>query len=325
MGLIHRRWASSMTSTATKDVAMKLLSQAHNLPSTRRQLIDANQLQRLSLTLSRPNLYTDLSVDDECRGPPAGTPLPPGYHLAYFTPALLQRELGQDGADISYNPPAPFTRRMWAGGKLTWNKVNLLRVGDEIVESTRLVSSEPKRTRSGEEMIVAGVEKSFENSNGPVLVDRRDWVFRHPLASAQQYPEPAGDQEHLLPKPDKPSVKSRDFLQTPISLFRFSAVTFNAHMIHYSKSWCRETEGHPELVVHGPLNMINMLDFWRDEKGEAGYSVPNSMQYRATAPFYAGEKYRALYETGNGDTHIRLWASDRNGNVRMGMMGDIID
>src|SRR5271168_4480777 len=57
---------------------------------------------------------------------------------------------------------------------------------------------------------------------------------------------------------------TRDFTQTPVSLFRFSALTFNGHKIHYSKEWCQQVEGHRDIVVHGPLNLINMLDFWRD-------------------------------------------------------------
>lgn len=326
MSLIWRRAVSTSISAATKDVAQKLLSEASRPPSVRRQYIDANQLQRLSLTLNRPSLYLDLSVTDQWGGPPAGTKVPPGYHLAYFTPAFLPQDLGPDGADISYNPPAPFTRRMWAGGKLVWQKDNPLRVGDEAMEFTKLVSSQPKRTRSGEEMIVVGVEKTFENEKGLVLVDRRDWVFRLPLSQAASFPLPGNNEGFSLPELEKPSTKSRDFLQTPISLFRFSALTFNAHMIHYSPAWCREVEGHPTIVVHGPLNLINMLDFWRDEKeGEGGYAIPSSIQYRATAPFYAGEKYRALLEPGRGETHIRMWASDANGIARMGMMGDVPD
>lgn len=83
----------------------------------------------------------------------------------------------------------------------------------------------------------------------------------------------------------------RSFVQTPVSLFRFSALTFNAHKIHYNKDWCQKVEGHRDLVVHGPLNLINMVDFWRDI---TGLEYPKKVTYRATNPLYCGEKYTII-------------------------------
>lgn len=87
---------------------------------------------------------------------------------------------------------------------------------------------------------------------------------------------------------------TRDFTQSPVTLFRFSALTFNGHKIHYNKEWCQTVEGHRDLVVHGPLNLINMIDFWRDVHG--GDAFPRRINYRATNPIYAGEKYRILMD-----------------------------
>lgn len=97
----------------------------------------------------------------------------------YFTPAFLETDLGADGTDVSYNPSPPFTRRMWAGGEVRWprderGRVNPLRVGQEVVETTRVLSAEPKVVKkTGEEMIVVGVEKVFGNEDGVAVVDRR--------------------------------------------------------------------------------------------------------------------------------------------------------
>lgn len=90
---------------------------------------------------------------------------------------------------------------------------------------------------------------------------------------------------------------TRDFCQTDTTLFRFSALTFNAHKIHLNKDWCRNVEGHRDLVVHGPLNLINILDFYRDvnERGSSE-TIPKTITYRATAPLYVGEKYRIILE-----------------------------
>lgn len=88
----------------------------------------------------------------------------------------------------------------------------------------------------------------------------------------------------------------RDFTQTDTTLFRFSALTFNAHKIHVNRDWCRQVEGHRDLVVHGPLNLINILDFYRDVQGKGSDIMPKTVTYRATAPLYVGEKYRIILE-----------------------------
>ena len=323
-----RRLASTTISAGhIKLVNEFLQTQKNTSPIVRKQFLDPNQLQRLSLTLKRPQLYRGVHVLDDTVLP-NGTPLPPGYHLAYFTPAALPDDLGRDGTDISYSPAEPFTRRMWAGGQLNWEKGNPLRIGDEAIETTKLVSAEPKVTRAGEEMIVIGVEKTFENRRGLALIDRRDWVFRPQFIGpppSQHYSTQfiRSSDDAILPLPST-TQKSRDFLQTAVSLFRFSALTFNAHMIHYSQPWCREVEGHRDIVVHGPLNLINVLDFWRDEQSN-DYSIPRSIRYRATAPFYAGETYRALLERITDKTSIKLWGHDGKADIRVGMVGDVVD
>lgn len=175
MPAISRRLYSASSNNASS-VASSFLKTTQSLPPLiRRQIIDANQLQRLSAALSRSMLHPSQSI--ETRPPPEDTALPPGYHLAYFTPSQCEDQLGSDGTDTTFNPPRPFTRRMWAGGELRWTgRENLLEVGDEVTETTRLVSAEGKITKKGEEMVVVGVEKSFENDKGLALIDQR-YIF----------------------------------------------------------------------------------------------------------------------------------------------------
>lgn len=164
-------------------IASSFLTRFQSLgPQSRTQTLDANQLQLLSLTLNRPSLYPGSpSLSNNASPPSPGTPLPAGYHLVYFTPAFTEADLGPDGTDASYNPSSPFTRRMWAGGEVRWprrgdrdNRVNPLRVGQEVTETTRVLSAEPKTARkTGEEMIVVGVEKEFSNEDGVAVLDRR--------------------------------------------------------------------------------------------------------------------------------------------------------
>lgn len=182
--------------TAAEDAAQQIQATFRNQPpTTRHQTLDGHQLQRLSLTLNRPHLHPGLDVTSA--PPPAGTPLPPGYHLAYFTPATApaaEADLAPDGTDATFNAPPPFSRRMWAGGTMRWVPgAGPLRVGEAVQERTRLVGAVAKRSRGagaggGGEMVLVEVEKEFWGGAGLALVDRRTWVFRPPLP----LPLPAG-------------------------------------------------------------------------------------------------------------------------------------
>lgn len=164
--------STTSVSTSSHEIAASFLKRCQcRGPLVQKQFIDANQLQRLNQTLNRPELYPEHSI---ARSPENGTILPPGYHLAYFTPSAFEAELGSDGSDQVFNPSAPFTRRMWAGGKMIWFRDNSLRVGDTVAETITLLSAEPKRKRDGEDMIVVGVEKRVENKNGVALIDTRE-------------------------------------------------------------------------------------------------------------------------------------------------------
>ncbi|CAE6998201.1 hypothetical protein P3342_000777 [Pyrenophora teres f. teres] len=307
---------------SASEACSELLTRFQNGPiSIRKQVLDANQLQLLSITLSRtPSSFNP---------PPNGTPVPPGHHLVYFTSSLIESELGLDGTDKTVNPLSPYTRRMWAGGELTWKQDRnaLLRVGQEVKETTKLLSAEPKSLKSGGEMLVVGVEKTFSNGHGIALKDRRNWVFQRELDPGNQVQAPPRPPEKPLPT----GPNQRDFCQTPTSLFRFSALTFNAHKIHYLPEWCREVEGHRNAVVHGPLNLINMLDFWRDiSKSGDTEAVPESISYRAMSPLYVDEPYRILLEKttikkgeGEADGHWQLGIWDSYG--RQSMKGTITE
>lgn len=139
----------------------------------------------------------------------------------------------------------------------------------------------------------------------------RNWIFRPAITTPIPLPAPPTAKD--LPE----GPHTRDFMQNPISLFRFSALTFNAHRIHYDTNWCQSVEGHRDIVVHGPLNLINIVDFWRDIGGkEREARVPKSISYRATSPLYAGERYRIIVEEEkDGITDCKIF--DSYGNISM--------
>lgn len=101
------------------------------------------------------------------------------------------------------------------------------------------------------------------------------------------------------------TTHTRTLRQTAVTLFRFSALTFNPHKIHYSTPWARDVEGHRDIVVHGPLNLISILDLWRDTRpsvgGDPAQMLPASISYRATSPLYAEEEYRIVMDETAGD------------------------
>ncbi|PYH76471.1 hypothetical protein BO82DRAFT_426106 [Aspergillus uvarum CBS 121591] len=311
---------NSNTDTSASAIATAFLWRFQSLgPQTRTQILDANQLQLLSITLNRPSLFPNSpSLSNASTPLPTGTPLPAGYHLVYFTPAFLETELGIDGTDASYNPAAPFTRRMWAGGEVQWprdattGRPNFLRVGQEVHETTRVLSASPKVVRkTGEEMIVVGVEKEFRNEDGVAVVDRRYVVRPGPLPRnpSFQYSSPAPNTVTTTTTTTG-KTHTRTLRQTPVTLFRFSALTFNPHKIHYSTPWAREVEGHRDIVVHGPLNLIAMLDLWRDTRISRGLPLPlpESISYRATSPLYVEEEYRVVLdeEARDGVGRVRI-------------------
>lgn len=114
-------------------------------------------------------------------------------------------------------------------------------------------------------------------------------------------------------------MHKRTLCQSPVTLFRFSALTFNSHKIHYSLPWAQEVEGHRGLVVHGPLNLISILNLWRDAAGEKGGDpeqiVPKSISYRATSPVYAEEEYQIVLEEEGQNAKANIY--DHGGTVCM--------
>ncbi|KAK0737351.1 hypothetical protein B0T21DRAFT_410804 [Apiosordaria backusii] len=268
----------------------ELLTKVKGHKFIRKQLLDGNQLQKLSLTLGR---RSESSTEE----PPDGTPLPYGHHLIYFTPSQFESELGADGSDTTFNSPAPFTRRMWAGGQMEWNPDISLKIGERVEETTEILDATAKKSRDGSEMVLVDVEKRFVTPRGLALTDRRSWIFRQPLNAPPPSPSTpistipttkSHTQDALSPQNEYPI---RHLVWSPVALFRFSALTFNAHMIHFNETWTRQVEGHPNVVVHGPLNLINMMDYWRDVHSLEGEVKAKGISYRALSPLYAGEEY----------------------------------
>lgn len=239
---------------------------------------------------------------DEAPDLKAGDAAPLGLHWC-LAPALApMHELAQDGLPVrgDFLPPVPLEARMWAGGRLDFSDV--LRVGDTVTRQSTISAVEAKEGRSGRLCFVS-VTNHFLTERGQALSERQDIVYREPPKGDAA--APAG--------PDMPKPKwTREVMAEPVLLFRYSAMTFNAHRIHYDRDYCVDQEGYPGLLVHGPLQALLLLNF-AASLGE-GRAI-SSFDYRALSPLFAGAAFSLnAVEAGDG---LQLWTADAGGRPCM--------
>ncbi|WP_433468976.1 FAS1-like dehydratase domain-containing protein [Spirillospora sp. CA-128828] len=211
---------------------------------------------------------------------PPGDELPPLWQWLHFLERPAQRELGPDGhpREGRFLPPIPERRRMFAGGRFRVREP--LRVADAVTRRTELVSTAVKQGRSGE-MLFVTVRHTFSRDGTEVAVEEQDLVYR----SGGEASRPA---EVSFEAPEVKAPWTLPVTADPVMLFRFSALTYNAHRIHYDEAYATEVEGHGGLVVHGPLLAILCLEPPR----RAGLKV-NEVSFRARRPVYARQPFVA--------------------------------
>ncbi|MDF3139870.1 MULTISPECIES: hypothetical protein [unclassified Streptomyces] len=212
--------------------------------------------------------------------PKAGEPLPPLWQWLYFLNWPAGRELGADGhpSNGHFLPPLPHRQRMWAGGRCEITEP--LRLGEPAERVSSLGSVTAKRGRTGE-MLFVTERREFRQHGRTCLVEEQDIVYRSGRSAGQH---PAAVDESAHPHPDEPW--QLPLRPDPALLFRFSALTANAHRIHYDALYCREEEGYPGVVVHGPLLALLMLELARRHAPDRRV---RSLSYRLRRPVFAGE------------------------------------
>jgi hydroxyacyl-ACP dehydratase HTD2-like protein with hotdog domain len=211
-------------------------------------------------------------------GEPPGDLLPPLWHWLYFLDRPAQSELGPDGhrATGPFVPPVPGLRRMHAGGRITYQAP--VQCCYDINRRSELAGWKIRQGRSGELLFVT-LRHSFSHEGTPVLTEEQDLVYR-------RGPAPGGAAE---PAPADPGFPWRmPVTADPVLLFRFSALTYNSHRIHYDAAYATAVEGHPGLVVQGPLQAILCLELLR--RHLPGRAVAE-LTFRARSPLYAGDLF----------------------------------
>ena len=237
----------------------------------------------------------------------AGTALPPLWHWLYFLPLHRQSEIGPDGHARrgGFLPPVPLPRRMWAGSQLQW--LAPIRVGDQVSRTSTIADVSTKTGRTGALVFVkVRHEVRCNGAAGPALVEFHDIVYRE-----AQRPDDVPPPPQAAPTD---AAWRRELVPDDVLLFRYSALTFNGHRIHYDRRYVTEVEGYPGLVVHGPLIATLLLDLLQRERPDARVT---GFQFKALRPTFDGRPMSVNGQPSADGRSVRLWASDHEGWLTM--------
>lgn len=254
---------------------------------TSEDLLTAGPVAALSALLNEPEPVAS-----------PGDPLPPLWHWLYFLHWPAQQDLGADGhpAHGHFLPPIPDRRRMFAGGRCALT--GPLRLGERAARVSSLRNVTAKNGRTGELLFVTRRDE-YRQRGRTCLVEEQDLVYRS--GHGPQRNAPAALDGSAAPEPDGPWHIALH--PDPPLLFRFSALTANAHRIHYDTPYARNEEGYPRTVVHGPLLALLMLELVRRN---APSRPVRSLSYRLRSPVFAEEHLIACGTPcdGRAGTHI---------------------
>ncbi|KQT85237.1 MaoC family dehydratase N-terminal domain-containing protein [Aurantimonas sp. Leaf443] len=238
-----------------------------------------------------------------------GAPAPLCVHWCLAPAIVPEAETGSDGhpARGGFLPPVPLPRRMWAGGEILFEAP--LRVGDAVTRRSRIEDVTLKTGRSGPLCFVA-VRHRYEVAGALAVEERHDIVYRaaEPAGTRPSAPVPAPAVE------SRAAAHERLVQPTSLTLFRYSALTFNGHRIHYDETYAKAEEAYPGLVVHGPLQATLLARLAADALG----APPRRFAYRGVRPFFLGGPLRLTADpAGEGVGGLRLRSLGADGLTRM--------
>jgi 3-methylfumaryl-CoA hydratase len=249
-------------------------------------------LDHLRQWIGRSNEASDIVTAQLVRGlratlfleigaPKLGDAAPFTVHWCLAQPVFPMSELGPDGHPTrgGFLPPVPLPRRMWAGGELEF--LDPLRVGDEVTRSSE-ISDVTMKTGSTGPLCFVSVKHVISTARGVATRERQDIVYRD-LASGAQTAAPA------KPPTPPPAAQHREsHMADPVLLFRYSALTFNGHRIHYDRDYVTKVEGYPGLVFHGPMQAALLVECAARLHGGI---APKKLSYRGVQPLFDGSEF----------------------------------
>ena len=263
---------------------------------TVRDQIGATPVRALNATLDHPSMPVE-----------TGSALPPLWHWLYFLPLHRQSEIGADGHAKrgGFLPPVPLPRRMWAGSQFEFRFP--VRVGDAAERTSTIADVTVKEGRTGKLVFVkVRHELRCNGSAEPAIVEFHDIVYRE-----------ARRPDDVEPPPQAAAAGAawqRVIVPDDVLLFRYSALTFNGHRIHYDRKYVTEVEGYPGLIVHGPLIVALLMDLVRRNAPDADVAA---FRFKAARPTFDLNPFRVSGEPQADGKTIKLWAQDHEGWLTM--------
>lgn len=231
-----------------------------------------------------------------------GSTAPVLFHFCLCQPAVPTAELGPDGhpAKGGFIPPVPLPRRMWAGSEMTFH--DDLRVGDTVTRTSVIDDVVVKEGRSGTLCFVT-VTHRFGTREYNAITDRQTIVYRSAETANTKADTPAAA--------PPPASAQRTVTPSPPLLFRYSALTFNSHRIHYDTPYVTADEGYPGLMVHGPLQATLLAQFAADLRD----AKLSAFKFRGISPLFAPSDF-TINARDDGDD-MTLWSARGDGSVAM--------
>lgn len=231
-----------------------------------------------------------------------GDPIPLLAHWTYFTPMVPQSQIGFDGHPErgDFIPPIPQPRRMWAASDIRYDAP--IRFGDQVTRRAEIAKIEEKDGASGK-LIFLEVANTYSVNDTPCRHETQTIVYR----------DPPGKDEAPRSKPAPEGAEWSEAVTTPTTrLFRYSAVTFNAHQIHYDYPYVTGEEGYPDVIVQGQFIATMLMEVFQAANPD---TTPRRFSFRAMKPIFARETFRA--EGRQGEEFVELWAKGEEDDLRM--------
>lgn len=234
-----------------------------------------------------------------------GDPVPPLWHWLYFLETRQRSKLAVDGHAMKgdFLPPISLPRRMWAGSRIEF--LQPLRIGESVTRVSTIKNVSAKQGRSGELAFVT-VEHCISGANGLALKEEHDIVYR-------EYAKPGAEPLTATPAPAEAAF-SKTIEPDVVLLFRYSALTFNGHRIHYDRDFARTAEGYPGLVVHGPLLATLMVELLLEAHPEHEL---REFQFRAIQPVFDLHAFTVCCNGPDASGVAPMWVRDHTGSLCM--------
>ena len=267
--------------------------------------------RRVDTVTAAPLAGLAATLDRADAEPLPGTPMAPLAHWLFFLPVARQSEIGADGHPQrgGFLPPVALPRRMWAGSRLTFH--HALNVGDEMLRNSTITKVDAKTGRSGA-LVFVTVRHEITSAAGLALTEEHDIVYR-------DHPEVSKSPGAAAPTPAQAPTDaafSRRVEPDPVLLFRYSALTFNGHRIHYDRAYATGVEGYPGLIVHGPLIATLLVDLVRRELPAARI---RAFEFKAASPLFDIHPFTVCgrLEQREAGGSVALWARNHEGRLAM--------